>query len=87
MSSPFIAERSRQNSNGSKSDEFDIVSYLSDEQPPLSIDCNAYRRHDSFNADSEESRIYGSGTGLGNNFATPTFDLFEGSFVVQSLVI
>ena len=83
ISSPFITERSRQNSNASKSDEFDIVNYLSDEQLPRSIDCNAYRRH----TDSEESRINGSGTGLGNNSATPTFDLFEGLFVVQSLVI
>ena len=40
ISSPFIAERSRQDSNDSKSDEFDIASYLSDEQPPRSIDCN-----------------------------------------------
>ena len=87
ISSPFIAERSRQNSNDSKSDEFDIVNFLSDEQLPRSIDCNAYRRHDSFNTDSEESRINGSGTGLGNNSAAPTFDLFEGLFVVQSLVI
>ena len=83
MSSPFIAERSRQNSNGSTNDEFDIVNYLSDEQPPRSIDCNAYRHDDSF--DTDESRSNVSESGPGHNSVTPTFDLFEGLLLLFKL--